>query len=73
MGCGWVRATDGGGGGAVYFTLNGARQAGQFTDAPAEMIPFIHLQKKVRKEVEAKLMDKASFVLCKSVFNYIYM
>ena len=47
VGCGWVREEEGSKGN-VYFTLNGQRTENSFTDAPPEMIPFLHIQKKVR-------------------------
>ena len=38
---------EGGTTGTVYFTLNGEKQANTFTGCPAEMLPFLHIQKKV--------------------------
>ena len=46
VGCGWVRAEEGGKG-DVYFTLNGLKTENSFNEAPPEMIPFLHIQKKV--------------------------
>lgn len=46
VGCGWVKEEEGTKG-TVYFTLNGERLAHEFQDTPTEMIPFIHIQKKV--------------------------
>ena len=34
--------------GTVYFTLNGEKLANEFQDAPPEMLPFLHIQKKVK-------------------------
>lgn len=49
VGCGWVRGEEEEGctTGTVYFTLNGEKQANTFTRCPAEMLPFLHIQKKV--------------------------
>jgi hypothetical protein len=48
VGCGWVRGEEEGcTTGTVYFTLNGEKQANTFTGCPAEMLPFLHIQKKV--------------------------
>lgn len=46
VGCGWVRV-DEGTKGTVYFTLNGNKLENEFQDAPQEMLPFLHIQKKV--------------------------
>lgn len=46
IGCGWVRAEDSTKG-TVYFTLNGERVPNEFHDTPPEMLPFVHIQKKV--------------------------
>ena len=46
VGCGWVKGEEGANG-TVYFTLNGERLSHEFQDTPAEMIPFLHIQKKV--------------------------
>ena len=50
VGCGWVRGEEGVGG-TIYFTLNGERLVQEFQEAPAEMLPFLHIQKKVRNSV----------------------
>lgn len=47
VGCGWVRGEEGVKG-IVYFTLNGDRLPHEFQEAPAEMLPFLHIQKKVK-------------------------
>ena len=51
VGCGWVREEEEEGSttGMVYFTLNGEKQVNTFTGCPAEMLPFLHIQKKVSK------------------------
>ena len=46
VGCGWLR-TEETAKGSVYFTLNGTRTDNGFDDVPADMIPFLHIQKKV--------------------------
>ena len=46
VGCGWVKGEEGTKG-TVYFTLNGVQLSHAFQDTPVEMIPFLHIQKKV--------------------------
>ena len=46
VGCGWVKEEEGGQG-TVYFTLDGQKTETTFTEVPPEMIPFLHIQKKV--------------------------
>ena len=46
IGCGWVRQ-EGGASGKVYFTVNGHKLEQEFLAVPAEMFPFVHIQKKV--------------------------
>lgn len=48
VGCGWVRGEEGNKG-TAYFTLNGEKFDDVFTDVPGEMLPFVFLQKKVRR------------------------
>ena len=51
VGCGWVRGEEEGSNtGTVYFTLNGEKQTNTFTGCPGEMLPFLHIQKKVSNE-----------------------
>ena len=45
VGCGWLREGEGAKGN-VYFTLNGIQMENRFSDVPAEMTPFLHIQKK---------------------------
>ncbi len=52
VGCGWVQGEEGGIS-TVYFTLNGERQGTEFNDAPPNMFPFLHVQKKVRHRYSA--------------------
>ena len=49
VGCGWVKSggEEGGANGNVYFTHNGERCETEFSDVPGEMLPFVHIQKKV--------------------------
>ena len=46
VGCGWVRGEEGTKG-VVYFTVSGERTPNEFHDTPPEMLPFLHIQKKV--------------------------
>lgn len=46
VGCGWLRGEEGSKG-TTYFTLNGSRFDGVFSDVPGEMFPFLSIQKKV--------------------------
>ena len=46
VGCGWVKGEETKG--SVYFTLNGEKLTNEFQDAPPEMLPFLHIQKKVK-------------------------
>ena len=50
VGCGWVRDEEDNAG-TIYFTLNGEKQANTFAGCPAEMLPFLHIQKKVSPPV----------------------
>ena len=50
VGCGWVREEEGAKG-DVYFTVNGHRTENGFSDVPPELIPFLHIQKKVSEHV----------------------
>ena len=49
LGCGWVLAEgeEGTNTGTVYFTHNGDKCGNEFSDVPGEMLPFVHIQKKV--------------------------
>ena len=47
MGCGWIKEDTPDTKGLVYFTVNGTRIQQNFKDAPPNMYPFLHLQKKV--------------------------
>lgn len=47
VGCGWLRNEEGSKG-SVYFTLNGEKYENEFSDVPGEMLPFLHIQKRVR-------------------------
>ena len=47
VGCGWVREEEGAKG-RLYFTVNGHLMENGFSDVPPEMLPFLHIQKKVR-------------------------
>ena len=47
VGCGWVREEEGAKG-RLYFTVNGHLMENGFSDVPPEMVPFLHIQKKVR-------------------------
>ena len=51
MGCGWVKDDASETMGLVYFTLNGTKIQQEFKDAPSNMYPFLHLQKKVSVSV----------------------
>ena len=50
VGCGWVRGEEGVKG-TIYFTLNGDRLPHEFQETPAEMLPFLHIQKKVKMAI----------------------
>ena len=68
VGCGWVReGEEEGGKGNVYFTLNGQRTENSFTDAPPEMIPFLHIQKKVGPKVVRKFWSHMLLCRCGSL------
>lgn len=62
VGCGWLREEEGAKG-RVYFTLNGHLTENGFSDVPPEMIPFLHIQKKVR----------STYIHCVSMYMYMCM
>ena len=47
VGCGWVREEEGSTTGTIYFALNGEKLPNTFGGCPAELLPFLHIQKKV--------------------------